>query len=495
MLAHHGLHWSRVSDRLNMSALRSLREHTRDLASRTDDGLLPFVKWTKPQQAFHDLDAPRKLFRAGNQLGKSWCGLAEVIHVCLGTYQHTIKPPPVEAWIVCTSYSQSVAIMRKFHELVPKSALTSRSSNSFDSRRGFGKDNPAVVFVNGSVVRFRTTNQGAEALAGATIDFVHIDEPCGVDTYRELDRRLIRNAGRLIMTLTPINKPCGWIKELVEDGILAEVHARMEPANFIPVGSTRPLCLPGGAPLDQAWIDEQRRTTLKRFAPVLLDGEWETRTESPVFEAFSKSVHVTDWIPTKDVKLSIGIDHGSGRNFKQIAVLVAVDNSGEFSKVHVIDEAPSDGDTTPDQDATAIIKMLNRNGLKWKDLDHAYGDKAYGGRADGLGRKSNRELTRALCKKMQIRRGVPLVPSIRQAKTGRGGGRGSVWRGCQWLHRATLRDGHFTVHPRCERVIFGLSTFQFKDGDAKDSVDAVRYACWPWSMRGAATMGRGLYVY
>ena len=58
-----------------------------------------------------------------------------------------------------------------------------------------------------------------------------------------------------------------------------------------------------------------------------------------------------------------------------------------------------------------------------------------------------------------------------------------------------LRDAHFTVHPRCKRVQFGLQHFDFRDSDAKDSVDALRYALWPWAMRGTSRMGRGMYVY
>tara|TARA_R110002110_G_scaffold349256_3_gene559456 strand:- start:83 stop:1531 length:1449 start_codon:yes stop_codon:yes gene_type:complete len=477
-----------------ISALKRLRSATLDLQESTDDGLINFIKWTPPQAEFHAMAAKRKLLRAGNQVGKSVCGLGQVIMSCIGTYEHS-QPPPIEAWVVTTSWAQGVALHKKFWELCPKSALTERSRGAFDARRGFGKDNPAVVFNNGSIVRFRTSQQGATALSGSTIDLVHIDEPCDEEIYRELDRRLLRRNGNLIITLTPINKYVGWLKELVDDGIVAEVHARMVPENFVPIGSNRPLCLAGGVPMDQAWIDEQRRTTLKRYAPVLLDGEWETRSASPVFEAFELGVHVTELIPTKDVKVALGIDHGSGRNFKQIGVLVAVDDRGENTKVYVIDEAASDGDTTPDQDADAYLQMLRRNGLQWHDLDHVYGDKEYGGRGDGLGRKSNRELTRALMRKMHMGAGVPLVPSIRQAKTGRGGGRGSVYRGCEWLHRAMLREGHFTCHPRCTRVLASFSHFDFRDSDYKDSIDALRYSVWAWSMRGTRQMGRGMYVY
>lgn len=474
-----------------------MREAARELQIKADDGLLPFLKWTPPQDQFLRLENRRKLLRAGNQVGKSYVGLAECIYRCMGNhpYNQTTKKPPIECWVVTTSWGQGVALHRKFFELVPKSALTQRSRESFDPRRGFGKDNPAVSFLNGSILRFRTTNQGAAALAGATIDHVLIDEPCDLGTYRELDRRLLRSNGSLAFCLTPINRPCDWLKQLVDEGIIAEIHARMEPVNFVPMGSHRALCLPGGIPLNEAWIEEQRRTTLKRFAPVLLDGEWETRAESPVFEAFTPDVHVTSEIPRGDLKIAIGIDHG-GKAFKQIAILVAVDASGEHPKIHVIDECAGDGSTTPDIDARNYLRMLKRNGLKWRDLDQVYGDRAYGGRGGvGLGYKSNKLLGKHLRRALGLKQGHPLNPGIRQAKTGRGSNAGSVWRGCVFIHRATLRPNHFTVHPRCVRVIESMQKFDYRDNEWKDAIDSLRYSLWAWSMKGSKRPGRGLYVY
>ena len=104
-------------------------------------------------------------------------------------------------------------------------------------------ENPTVVFRNGSVVRFRTTNQGPEALAGATIDYVSIDEPTDLDIYRELDKRVMRRSGSIGITLTPINRPCGWLREMVEMGSITEVHARLTPLNLTPHGRPRPLTL------------------------------------------------------------------------------------------------------------------------------------------------------------------------------------------------------------------------------------------------------------
>ncbi len=193
----------------------------RRLAQRVDDNPLRWVQWTPPQRAFHELQGKRKLFRAGNQIGKSWAVLAEAIWIGAKAHPYQApRPGPLEIWVVCTSWSQSVAIMRKFRELCPTEYVDDRRSSNFNTRNGYGKDNPAVVFTDGTVFRFRTTNQGPEALQGATIHHVVIDEPTAIDIYRELDRRVMRTGGTVSISATPANRDCTWMREMVEDGAI-----------------------------------------------------------------------------------------------------------------------------------------------------------------------------------------------------------------------------------------------------------------------------------
>ena len=121
----------------------------RRLAQRVEDNPLRWVQWTPPQRAFHELQSKRKLFRAGNQIGKSWAVLAEAIWIASKTHPYQRpRPGPLEIWVVCTSWSQSVAIMRKFRELCPPEYVDDKRSSNFNSRSGYGKDNPAVVFLD-----------------------------------------------------------------------------------------------------------------------------------------------------------------------------------------------------------------------------------------------------------------------------------------------------------------------------------------------------------
>jgi len=480
------------------------------LRERAEADPLRWVRWTPPQDAIHRLQAPRKLLRAGNQVGKTTAALAEVIWRCTGTHPHySTRAPPIEAWVVCTSWAQSVSIMRKFAALCPPDLLDSRASSRLSVRAGYGKDNPAVVFRCGSVLRFRTTQQGPEALQGATIDYVVVDEPTDVEIYRELDRRLLRTAGTLCLALTPANRDCAWLRQIVEQGTISEVHARLTAENLTPAGAVSPLLLGDGTPMDAAWIAAQWRTTPALYAGVVLDGEWETRPEGIFFRCFDAARHVSSAarpdpnrlrypgragsIERAPVRWVLGIDYAAAdREYGQTAILCqvqeAVDRGRERQAVVVHDEVVQPGSSSNAQFAAAIRQLLDRRGLRWSDLHAVHGDNPVASR---WVEKSNIETMRALSREL----GIPfsaLSPRILNAKEGRGQA-GMMDAGCRYLYEQ-IADGGLIVHPRCPLLVDALATWDYRrEHPAKDRIDALRYALRPWIHprgRGAATVVR-----
>lgn len=405
--------------------------------------------------------------------------MAEVIFRATGTHPHyRTHPPPVEIWVVCTSWSQSVSIMRKFWDLVPKEAIR---NTRFDPRNGFGKDNPAVVFLNGSVVRFRTTNQGPEALAGATIHYVAIDEPCDEDIYRELDRRVMRNAGAIGITLTPINRPCDWLRAMVEAGNVQEVHALLTPDNLTPAGGTGPLRLLDGTPMDQDWIDEQRRITPAMYAPVVLDGEWETRPDGVFFRCFDRARHINAAIrldPARGViRWVLGIDYAAAdRQYGQVAVLSQVqsyldDKQRRQELVYAVDMVAMPGIASSEQFAAEVVQLLGRSGLRWRDLHAVYGDNPVASR---WVEKSNLNTSRALARELSIPQSA-LTPRILSAKDG-GPSAGAMDTGCRYLYEG-LASGRIMLHPRCDLLGKGMETWDYtRDHPLKDVIDGFRYS-------------------
>ena len=460
----------------------SLGNLARDLdlwRGRVEAAPLQHIRWTPPQSAWLTSTAPRKLLRAGNQLGKTWSATAEVIFRATGTHPHyRTHPPPVEIWVVCTSWSQSVSIMRKFWDLVPKEAIR---TTRFDPRNGFGKDNPAVVFLNGSVVRFRTTNQGPEALAGATIHYVAIDEPCDEDIYRELDRRVMRNAGAIGITLTPINRPCDWLRAMVDAGNVQEVHALLTPDNLTPAGGTGPLRLLDGTPMDQDWIDEQRRITPAMYAPVVLDGEWETQPEGIFFRCFDRARHINAAIrldPARGViRWVLGIDYAAAdRQYGQVAVLSQVqsyldDKQRRQELVYAVDMVAMPGIASSEQFAAEVVQLLGRSGLRWRDLHAVYGDNPVASR---WVEKSNLNTSRAIARELSIPQSA-LTPRVLSAKDG-GPSAGAMDTGCRYLYEG-LASGRIMLHPRCDLLGKGMETWDYtRDHPMKDCIDAFRYS-------------------
>lgn len=483
-------------------------EAAEDLADHCEARPLEHLRWTPPQQSLLVEQSLRALLRTGNQFGKTWAGLAEVIYRCLGRHPFKrVRPAPIEAWIITTSWPQSLAIQGKLWALLPKEELV--VGTEFDPVTGFRGLNPVVEFRNGSIIRIKTSGQGGLNLASATIHFVLADEPLpSARIYQEVERRLMRTGGALFQTMTPVNAPVDWVRDLVDEGKIRDLHFKMEPANFIPVGSSRPLTveLDTGevVPMDAAWIERQRASVLSYEAPVILDGEWEFRAVERVFENFRPDLHVVRDLlrsavaPRGEVQLALGLDYGE-EALRTCGVEVYVDaSSGEHPRVYVVGEYAPETATTTDMDAEGVLAMLARNGDTWSSLDHAHGDKRYTDASGRITKKSNKDMLAAIERRLQVAAG--LRPQLRGAKRGAGRGTGAKWRGIRWINEAMLRPGHFYVDASCAWLIHALQTW--KGGDAeleKDILDALRYALTPWilprrgGVRGATTTETRMY--
>lgn len=443
---------------MNLSALATA---TNTLARRAHADPLAYFRPTPPQLAFLSSNHPVRLLRAGNQLGKTWAGLADCIYRCLGSHPYTlVKAAPIEAWVVVVSWEQSLSIQKKLWELVPKDSI---HDPEWVPGRGFRGKTPLLRFLNGSVLRIRTVNQGALALAGATIDYVLIDEPPPEEIWSELAARVLRQRGRIAITLTPIGLPLGWLKRLVEEGAVQDLHFPLSVENTTPIGG-RPL-------LEQSDIDKLTAQVLPQEVAQRIHGEWDSGwVEGRVFKMFDPAQHVRADAPVGEALIGVGIDHGTEAG-AQVAILTAlVRDGGEgHPKIWVLDQVVSDGMTTPDQDAAAILTMLRRCGLRWEQVDRWVGDrKVYGKKNGSL--KSNAMLMSAFERSLRLPTGS-LPFRIHTAYKPRG----SVFEGYRVLSAAMLR-GDFSINPRCRGLIDDLQKFDGREAsEHKHSIDALRY--------------------
>lgn len=444
------------------------------------------MRWLPSQLRVFRSSRRVRLFRAGNQaLGKTTCGLAEVIFCALG--EHPYREVPRRAgtyWVICASWSQSVEIQKKLWKLLPKDRL--HPTTVFSDAEGFRGKHPKVrvrcADGSWSLIAFKTTHQGTISLAGASIDGALFDEPPrSVALYSEVSKRVLAKGGWVLLSLTPVGAPVGWLQEAVDAGQVEDIHAPLTAAELIPEGMTEPIVGEDGRPRDQRWIDDVIASTIPHEVPVRVHGEWEMRMENRYFTPFRSSgtdAHVIAVVPDHDYEPHIGIDHGH-RPGKQVAYLVGVYRRADGPGVVVLDEYCDDvGTASPQQDARGVLAMLARQGWSWRrDLKSAHGDRVHMPGKEG--KKSNRDLQAHIARELGVAPDA-LYPGIATAKHGEGRGSGSVEVGEKWLFHLMNRPGAFAVHQRCKRLIEALDKYTMADDEYKDPIDALRYALAPY---------------
>ena len=102
-----------------------------------DFTLDPFAQY-KPrpsQDAFHRLPGRMRLFRAPNQIGKSWCGAYEAICYLKGEHPHRTLKGPQSGMLVPYSDDSCKAIEAKIWALMPPGFL--HPECKYDEDRGF----------------------------------------------------------------------------------------------------------------------------------------------------------------------------------------------------------------------------------------------------------------------------------------------------------------------------------------------------------------------
>ena len=461
-----------------------------ELEDKTYKRPLDYAAFTPPQLRFLQCTDKYYILRGGNQIGKSFCGAAEVIYRCsshptdrsrsLHPYKKT-KAPPISVWIVCHSWSQSVEMQERVWNLVAKDDL--EEGTEYVGGKGFrGAGTPVVRWKNGSVVKFKTTQQtgggkGTVALASGSVDFILVDEPPPAAVWSELVARTLRKRGSAVAcTFTPVGVPVGYLKDMVDKGMVTDIHAPLTVENVQPVGCSRSL-------LSAEEIDSISQSYLNFDRNCRMEGSWEGFTpDGIVFEHFRDEL-ISDVDPrrSRDLqkgqwKLSVGIDHGSAAG-SEFAVLVAIwipaDNTVK-PYIYIMDEYYS-GAATAEVHARGILAMLRRNRLDHKMIDRWTGDRSHRGDKYG-GRMSNTMLRAGFEHVLNYPRGrgFYIHTAYKPAY--------SVYYGARVLSELQGLN-RFQVHPRCDKLIKSFKNWAIlKNGrldslsEHKHALDACRYA-------------------
>lgn len=460
------------------------------LTARDPVAAMRFAPWAEKFLA----DASQfRLIRACNQIGKTEVVTADLVHELRGTNPYRTRrfSGPLNVILVSESIEQMAgegAILEKLWTKLPKDEID--PAVYFERGHGLrGVRHPAITFVRGpaagSVIRLRTYRQDPQTLAGSTVHHIVADEPCPESTYAELVPRILAHGGTFTVSFTPTPAMSSqdWLRKLVDAGQFSQHHVTMRPENAWPRGYARPF-------LTQEKIDAFAASLPNAERGMRLEASWEPLAEGRWLTAFSPSnVKPFDLgaLPRESFVV-VGIDHGLKAG-KQAAVLAVVANRFDPQpRIWFVDEAQSDGHTTVDQDAAAILAMLARNGLKYEHVDAWTGDRQTG---DGLILKSktNKDLRaafgRILGKAWKDESLGYIHTPVKWA--------GSLTHGLRLLNGA-FGEGRAIVHPRCQRFAEACNTFRGgKFEPCKDILDAGRYAM-EYALRGTKPEGfKGSY--
>ncbi len=430
---------------------------------------LDFLRYTPMQRKFLTNEALIVLLRGGNQCGKTLALHADLIHTARHThpYQKPIRGP-VRIVVLSESWDQmgqAGGFMQKLWALLPKSEIDPKIR--FEPGRGITGKPPRIVFTDGpgkgSIISFGTYRRGSAVSAGSTIHRVYLDEPPPSSIYEEMMVRILREGGKCRIGFTPVlNMPDQtWLRQLVDAGDIIEYNPHLTEANCWPTGSPTPW-------LTQPNIDRLARSLPEAIRAMRLEGSWDPVLTHKWLTNYDASKHVLSVRPPAGAYLGVGIDHGTNAG-KQAAVLfAAIHRKSMRPIVWFLDEAIGDGRTSYQQDAEAILEMLERNGYRWSDIDQWIGDRPTG-EDRYLVQKSNNRLRQFLAYLSKVNVGA--FPKIAVPHKWSG----SVEHGLH-LMNALLGDfeddgtPHFIVNPRCQRFAEFCEKFA---GDRKDPLKDV----------------------
>lgn len=440
-----------------------LVDATEEVAISAEENPLEHFRPTPPQREWLACREPRFQMRGGNQLGKTIAQSVKVLEMMRGpdlarwVPADLIPEPPIECWVVCTSWKQSLTVMRKIYELMPKAELDPGSN--FSKKNGF--TGQSFQLRNGSLCTFVTAKQDADELASATLHYIGVDEPPPESKWGELAARVRHHRGQIGLTYTPVNRPVGWLRAKVEAGDIHDIQAPLTLENVWPIGADRPFQTQDQ--IDQFILDVPAWERAQR-----VEGDWDGVTVDRWIEDFHESEHAGIFHPDGGAALGIGIDYGLQPG-KMAAVMVAVQHGRSTApKVWVWDEACApEGERWGTEDLVdAIMVMLKRNDLRPEHVDFWIGDRS----AQGKSRKLENASTRALlAERMEV--AVSQAPNIETPRKYAG----SVAYGCALLNGLARRD-RLRVHARCRRFIDFLNHFKGDPRDpVKDAGDAGRY--------------------
>jgi phage terminase large subunit-like protein len=251
------------------------------------------------QEEFHNDPAKTKVLFGANRAGKT----EEVAEYGI---KKALAKPKQRIWLCSETFSDSVNILqRKVWGLVPKNQI---SYGNYDDINGF--TNRKLKFKNGSLIIFRSYDQGVQSFAQDDVDLIINDEEVPYDIYKEQRMRLIDRNGEMIISMTSTKGVTDFIADIFEDCDVIEnrlspflnielpVKAEKNGVKFYMLWS-----------IDNPYIDQNRlREEVKLMTPDEIKARMHgipINLSGKIYPSFNKRIHVIPFeeAPLNDVQI------------------------------------------------------------------------------------------------------------------------------------------------------------------------------------------------
>lgn len=266
---------------------------TKAVSRPTIHGYIPHEK----QIEFHSAVDQIRLYIGGNRSGKTVGGTVEDIWWLKGEHPYLeTPPPPVRGRVVTVSYIEGIQkiIIPELAKWLPPSDLINGSWED-----SYSKSERTLTLTNGSFVELMSYDQKLEKFAGTSRHFVHFDEEPPKDIYTECRMRTIDVAGRVWLTMTPVEGMTWIYDDLFLKGLMSNNNIRV----IIIDTEENPYISKAEAEAVFADLDENERKARKQGKFVQIGGL--------AFKSFDPIKHVIDPVlPPHDWTHYASLDHG-----------------------------------------------------------------------------------------------------------------------------------------------------------------------------------------
>lgn len=411
---------------------------------------------------------------ACNGIGKTYGGAGRAWR-CLMGRDPNIKPGGVNGtgilgWVLCSDLTEGwPTVSAALHALAPPGAID--PACTYDEVTGYQYKQKKALKLSeawgGSLLVGKGCENNPLSLEGRNIDFAWVDEPPKRAHFNGLRARLRRidgPPGPIWVTMTPIGRPCAWLRYLIEGDPDDPLHAEpIEPDWHVEHIPLEPHHAPHRT---QESIDAQITTTdpMERAQRIL--AEWEGVAQGRVLVGFSESTlcHDED-IDALDGIQSIDLswDHGT-RQGAEVCYLLLWDGWA----VWVADEYVSPpGPLLPIDHARTVTRALKGWGLHPHHITRSVGDNNSAGFL-GPGRLVNDELMQAFCQLTGMQRPPFTIETPNKRP-------GSVAHRRRLMNNAMLSGRFYINADRCPSLIKTCRYWEGQDNDLKHVFDAVMY--------------------